>query len=266
MQAELGFQDSQVTLWGTSVGTAVALEFAQGKEFQSIVLLSPFSSRYAMAEHRFGTAIQKFFLMPDTYVNTAYISQNASPLLLIHGNADTLIPIEQGIEVFENSPSEQKYFLEIDAFGHNGIISEYGKILEKYISQFLDSQRLEAQVTFIDSQIAARLLEEHRKLELFASFDTIHDASLQKYVSPEISFNELSYVPENLENVNLEYVIDAKGNSTLRSEALDALDALSEQYYNDFGEKVVLVSAYRSYAYQKGIKDRGCPDNLCAKA
>ena len=26
------------------------------------------------------------------------------------------------------------------------------------------------------------------------------------------------------------------------------------------------MSAYRSYLYQKGIKDRGCPDNLCAKA
>lgn len=28
---------------------------------------------------------------------------------------------------------------------------------------------------------------------------------------------------------------------------------------------VLVVSGYRSYAYQKGIKDRGCPDSLCAK-
>jgi D-alanyl-D-alanine carboxypeptidase len=29
---------------------------------------------------------------------------------------------------------------------------------------------------------------------------------------------------------------------------------------------MVVVSSYRSYAYQAGIKARWCPDNLCAKA
>jgi LAS superfamily LD-carboxypeptidase LdcB len=41
---------------------------------------------------------------------------------------------------------------------------------------------------------------------------------------------------------------------------------MSEAYFKETGKKIVVVSAYRSYLYQKWIKDRGCPDNLCAKA
>jgi D-alanyl-D-alanine carboxypeptidase len=41
---------------------------------------------------------------------------------------------------------------------------------------------------------------------------------------------------------------------------------LGREFYLEFERKLEVVSAYRSYAYQKWIKDRGCPDNLCAKA
>jgi len=41
---------------------------------------------------------------------------------------------------------------------------------------------------------------------------------------------------------------------------------MAKSYYRDTWKKIVVVSAYRSYLYQKWIKDRWCPDNLCAKA
>jgi LAS superfamily LD-carboxypeptidase LdcB len=52
----------------------------------------------------------------------------------------------------------------------------------------------------------------------------------------------------------------------MREEAAKKLSEMAEKFYTDMGEKMVAVSTYRSYAYQAGIKSRGCPDNLCAKA
>lgn len=52
----------------------------------------------------------------------------------------------------------------------------------------------------------------------------------------------------------------------MRELAAENFEAMAEQFYRDTGEKMVVVSSYRSYAYQAGIKAGGCPDNLCAKA
>lgn len=97
--------------------------------------------------------------------------------------------------------------------------------------------------------------------------DGIPDSSLKKFVTSNISFNNRSYVPSNLVNISSEYVYDSKWwSQLLRSVANDALQAMAKQFFEDTWEKIVVVSAYRSYLYQKWIKDRGCPDNLCAKA
>jgi zinc D-Ala-D-Ala carboxypeptidase len=92
------------------------------------------------------------------------------------------------------------------------------------------------------------------------------DDSIQKFVSPNVAFYDLSYVPERLFGIDHEYIIDVKGDSQLRPEALAALYRMAEVFYSEFEVQIPLVSTYRSYNYQKWIKDRGCPDSLCAKA
>jgi D-alanyl-D-alanine carboxypeptidase len=41
---------------------------------------------------------------------------------------------------------------------------------------------------------------------------------------------------------------------------------MSNDFFNELWEKIIIVSAYRSYDYQKWIKAWWCLDNLCAKA
>jgi LAS superfamily LD-carboxypeptidase LdcB len=48
-----------------------------------------------------------------------------------------------------------------------------------------------------------------------------------------------------------EYIVDVKGEAQLRAEAQEAFARMSEEFYKEFGEKMVVVSTYRSYAYQK---------------
>jgi len=52
----------------------------------------------------------------------------------------------------------------------------------------------------------------------------------------------------------------------MREQAAQQYELMAAAFYEEFDEKMVAVSTYRSYNYQAGIKARGCPDHLCAKA
>ena len=91
------------------------------------------------------------------------------------------------------------------------------------------------------------------------------DSPITKFVNNKISFYNLSYVPKNLINVSSDYVADIKWYQTLRTEANQALQQMAKDFFDNFWEKMVVVSAYRSYDYQVWIKSRWCSDLLCAK-
>lgn len=106
-----------------------------------------------------------------------------------------------------------------------------------------------------------------QELENIYSLDLELDSSITKFVSSFVAFDDKSYIPANLGSISSDYVIDAKWwNQKLRKEAKEALEKMSLDFYSKFEKPLVVVSAYRSYAYQQGIKNRWCPDNLCAKA
>nr|MDD3720370.1 M15 family metallopeptidase [Candidatus Gracilibacteria bacterium] len=102
--------------------------------------------------------------------------------------------------------------------------------------------------------------------KIITELDFQNDDSITKFVNNKVSFNNLSYIPSDLESISSTYVFDSKGNSRLRSEANLALQNMAKDFYNYFGKKIVVVSAYRSYLYQVGIKAGGCSDIFCAKA
>ena len=99
------------------------------------------------------------------------------------------------------------------------------------------------------------------------NLDLESDYSLYKFVSAKKSFNDVSYIPKDLESINNTYIYDAKWwSQLLRREANMALEKMWEEFNQEFNKVISVVSAYRSYNYQKWIKQRWCPDNLCAKA
>lgn len=99
------------------------------------------------------------------------------------------------------------------------------------------------------------------------NIDPIADSSILKFVTSDKSFNDKKYIPSNLVWISSDNVYDTKNwTQLLRKEAKDALQKMASDFNKEFWESIVVVSAYRSYEYQKWIKDRWCPDNLCAKA
>lgn len=91
------------------------------------------------------------------------------------------------------------------------------------------------------------------------------DASLYRFVSRTTPLSSVYYIPENLVSVSGSYIDEAGRKSFIRSDAKDALLELAEWFYSEFGTSLVVVSAYRSAAYQKRLWDLGrCTDSLCA--
>ncbi|MDD3793818.1 MAG: alpha/beta fold hydrolase [Candidatus Gracilibacteria bacterium] len=275
LQKEKNIESKDLIVWGYSVGTAVATDFASKNDFERLVLVSPLSSRYDMSRKLFGFALQKILFLSDSYVTKDLVKKFNKPVLIIHGNEDNIVSFNQGKRVFENYAGE-KSFIEIDKFGHNGIIDTYGESLKYIFKSFLNGENLgfKDNYFFLTNDEKKRLEDENiekDKIEntklLLTKLDLKTDNSIQKFVTSNLSFTNKAYVPEDLVNIRGDYIYDAKGGTQkLRKEAKDALNLLAEAFYKHFNKKLSVVSAYRSYEYQVGIKAGGCPDNLCAKA
>lgn len=263
IKREKNIKEENTILWGYSIGSWIALDFAQNHSFEKIILSSPFSSLFAMSQKTFGFTLQKYLFLEDRYKNEELIKNIQTPLLIIHGNQDKLIPFSQGKSLFEKANSNEKYFLELEWAWHNGYISSFNKPLTWFIKEFLDWDYFPSHYYNIDTD---SLSPKETKIKSIRNLDFYTDNSLTKFVSALVSFNEKSYIPKNLVSISWDYIADSKWNSLLRQEAKIALDKLGEAFFKEFWKKMLVVSAYRSYLYQQGIKNRGCPDNLCAKA
>lgn len=264
IKSEKNIKDEDLILWWYSVWTAVATDFASKNNFDKLVLISPFSSRYDMSRKMFWFPIQKFLFMADSYITKDLVKNIEKQVLIIHWNNDKIIPFFQWKEVFQNY-KWNKNFIEIDNFWHNWIIDIYWDSLKSFFIDFLSNKWLD----FKDNYLLFNF-EEKEKLEkqnYINSLDLETDSSITKFVNSSVSFKDKKYIPKNLVNIYSDYVHDTKWNSQfIRAEANEALQKLAKSFYKEFQKKITVVSAYRSYDYQKWIKDRGCPNNLCAKA
>ena len=106
--------DSQIILYGESLGTGVAVEIASKNNFNSIILESPFTSIENSAKIYYPYLPVKF-LLKDRYDSISKIKKINSPILIMHGRKDDIVPFFMGKKLFEkaNSPKDS-YFTDID--------------------------------------------------------------------------------------------------------------------------------------------------------
>ena len=103
--------------FGRSLGAAVALEVALKKEVRSIIIESAFTSIKDMAKTiRLFSPFSHF--LPANYNNLEKIARIRVPKLIIHGDADNIVPFSMGQKLFEAS-NRPKYFLRLEGAGHN---------------------------------------------------------------------------------------------------------------------------------------------------
>lgn len=89
--ATRGIAAGDVVIIGNSIGSGVAVQMASEQVPQALVLISPFASLRQLVGEKMRW-VPSGVLLRDRYENAEKIAGIDAPLLLLHGDADTLIP------------------------------------------------------------------------------------------------------------------------------------------------------------------------------
>ena len=105
--AKKGVREKDIILYGESLGTGVATHLAQNKNFAGIILETPFTSMIDAAK-KFYPYIPVNLLLKDKFENKKKIKNINSPILIMHGEADQIVPFSMGKKIYEIA-KEPKY-------------------------------------------------------------------------------------------------------------------------------------------------------------
>ena len=102
-----GLDNKNIILYGESLGTGVAIELASKNNFGGIILESPFTSMADTAKIYYPY-LPVNFLLKDRYDSKSKINDIKTPILIMHGKMDNIVPQKMGLELFKKA-NEPKY-------------------------------------------------------------------------------------------------------------------------------------------------------------
>ena len=102
------YSPARVALWGESLGTGVAIAVASEAPVAKLVLETPFTSAADV-----GAAIYFFLpvrlLMKDQFRSDLRIARVTAPILILHGERDSVVPIRFGERLYAMIPGTKKF-------------------------------------------------------------------------------------------------------------------------------------------------------------
>ena len=117
LAARTGAGESEIVLMGESLGGAVMVDLAAQDVARGLILENTFTSLPEVAAYHYPWLPVKLFMR--TQLNSvAKIDRFRGPLLQLHGEADTIIPLDLGQRLFA-AANEPKQFVVIPGGDHN---------------------------------------------------------------------------------------------------------------------------------------------------
>tara|TARA_A100001015_G_scaffold97542_1_gene108286 strand:- start:2394 stop:3209 length:816 start_codon:yes stop_codon:yes gene_type:complete len=109
-----GVIEENIIIYGESLGTGITTEIAQNKNFAGIILETPFTSMVAAGKSKYPIFPIKL-LLKDKYESDKKIKNIKSPVLIMHGEEDQIVPFWMGEKMFKmaNEP-KYSYFTKFD--------------------------------------------------------------------------------------------------------------------------------------------------------
>lgn len=114
----LGYAENEVSIFGRSLGTTVAIHIAQMRSFKNLILVTPLTSGKEMAV-AMGLGLLKF-IAGDSYNSLEKIKAVKSRILIIHGDKDEVVPYHMGKRLFDVYLGT-KHMVTIKEGGHNDL-------------------------------------------------------------------------------------------------------------------------------------------------
>jgi len=129
-----GAKQENIVIYGESLGTGIATEISQNNNFAGIILESPFTSMVAAGKSKYPI-FPIGLLLKDKYESDKKIKNIKFPVLIMHGEADTIVPFWMGKKMYElaNEP-KYSYFPKYDDH-----MMEYNEKLLNTLKDFIKS-------------------------------------------------------------------------------------------------------------------------------
>ncbi len=128
-----GFAAKRVAVIGNSIGSGPATQLARETQVGALVLISPFASLPDVVAEKFPWLPGRW-LVKDRFDNAAKLAAVASPVLLLHGQADTMIPNTHSRRLAKAAPRAR--LAVVPGYGHNLAYSDAAQRIEL---EWLDS-------------------------------------------------------------------------------------------------------------------------------
>ena len=127
---------SPVIFWGRSLGCAVASYAATRSTPDGLLLESPFPDVGSLFARNPVMRLLSVF-SSYTFATSRHLEQYSGPLLVIHGDADSIIPFRAGQRVYERAASLQKTFAALQGADHNDVLTghpAYWTAIDRFVS------------------------------------------------------------------------------------------------------------------------------------
>jgi uncharacterized protein len=129
-----GYEPSDIVIHGFSLGSGPAVKLATERPARALVLEAPFTGVDDVAAGIVTPLVAS--LVRDSYRNRDWIGDVHMPVLIVHGDRDTVIPFSQGERLYALA-NEPKMFVRMRGSDHatlvrDGIYPHITEFLSKY--------------------------------------------------------------------------------------------------------------------------------------
>jgi fermentation-respiration switch protein FrsA (DUF1100 family) len=115
----LGYESSDALVIGESLGSGMAVKMATENEFKGVVLITPYTSIADRAQEIYWYLPVKY-LLRDNFKNLELIKSIHTPIFIVHGTEDDIIPHSHSEKLIEEA-NEPKRLIIYPGKGHNNL-------------------------------------------------------------------------------------------------------------------------------------------------
>lgn len=119
--SDLGVASDNLVLYGESLGSGVVARLALQVSARAVVLEAPYTAVSDIAAARYWFLPVRTLVL-DKFNTRSIIGEVTSPVLVVHGSEDRLIPISHGEAVFEAARTPKRLEV-IEGGGHTNLFS-----------------------------------------------------------------------------------------------------------------------------------------------
>lgn len=116
------YEEKDITVYGRSLGTAMATFVASGNGPKQLILETPYYSITDVAKSRFPIfPVER--LLRYRFPSYQFVQSISCPILMFHGTDDAVIPFQSAKKLYDETPVTSTEFVIVEGGAHNNLMT-----------------------------------------------------------------------------------------------------------------------------------------------